>query len=218
MPHESSRVAEFVHRGRAFTLATLGVVLALLLAGCPPQTASNPPTPNDADHSLGDPNAPVTVIEYGDFQCPLCGAFATQTFPQIKSQYIDTGQVRWIFREFPLTAVHPQAQAAAEAAECAADQGLFWEYADILFANQTDLSDAALESYATEAGLNVADWSECFKNGGGAGEVAVDVESGEAAGVPGTPTFFIGSTQVVGFQTFAQFSQALDTALAAAGD
>jgi len=106
----------------------------------------------DDDAVLGDPNAPVTIIEFSDFQCSFCARFHSQTLPQIKSQYIDTGKVKLIYRDFPLHSIHPDAQKAAEAAECAGDQGKYYEYHDLLFSS-TAFDDASLKQYAVDLGL-----------------------------------------------------------------
>jgi protein-disulfide isomerase len=101
---------------------------------------------------LGNPDAPVTLVEISDFQCPYCGKFARETFPQIKKEYIDAGKVKAVFKNFPLPA-HTYAQKAAEAGECANEQGKFWEYQEKLFANQNALSITDLKKYAQELGL-----------------------------------------------------------------
>jgi len=112
----------------------------------------DPGVPIEGDPVLGSSNAPVTMVEISDFQCPFCGKYARETFPQIKKEYVDTGKVKIIFKNFPLP-MHPNAQKAAEAAECAADQGKFWEYKEKLFANQNNLSVEDLKKYAQESGL-----------------------------------------------------------------
>src|SRR3989344_9399332 len=92
----------------------------------------------DDDPVLGEKNAKVTIIEFSDFQCPFCSRFRDQTFDQIKSKYIDTGKVKFVYRDFPLTQIHPMAQKGAEASECADEQGKFWEYHDLLFQKQDE--------------------------------------------------------------------------------
>jgi protein-disulfide isomerase len=164
------------------------------------------------DHVLGSESAPVTVIEYADFECPVCGKFEEETFPTIKSSYIDTGKVRWVFRHFPLRNIHPDAQNAAEASECAAAQGDFWGYHALLFQYQTELAEAKLVEYASTAGLDGTALQTCLTDGAQANRVQQDVNSGISLGVSGTPTFFINGELVSGFQTVEAMSALLDEA------
>lgn len=204
--------------------ALLGAMCCTVLAGggatCSPGPADGDPNgiltigPDDHALAVGDPK--VTVIEYTDFQCPYCGRFATETFPTIRQDYVDTGKVRWVFRHFPIPG-HANSQAAAEASECAADQGTFWEYKDLLFHNQSALSDADLKAYASQSGLDSASFDACVDGGGKAAHVQEDFSGGIAIGVRGTPTFFINGEKVVGFKSAEAFSSLLDAALAAAG-
>lgn len=163
--------------------------------------------------SLGDEDAPVTIIEFSDFECPFCKRFKDQTFPQIKANYIDTGKVRMVFRHYPLP-FHTNAQKAHEAALCADDQGQFWEYHDTLFANQQSLGVAALKQYAVTLGLNAATFNECLDSGKYAQAVQDDLAAGSAAGVSGTPSFFVNGQLVVGAQPYSAFQQAIEAALA----
>ncbi len=205
------------------------VVIALVcVAGCPPidDAARNPPPGTDEpnlairadDYSLGRDTAAVTVIEYGDFQCPVCGRFERDTFPTIRREYVDTGRVRWVFRHFPLRNIHPQAESAGRAAECAAQQGKFWEYHSQLFANQSALGDADLTAYGNAAGLNIAAFDACRASDAVAARVQRDVDSGLALGVAGTPTFFINGERLTGFRSVEVFRATLDAALAPAAN
>ncbi|MGE0481132.1 MAG: DsbA family protein [Phycisphaerae bacterium] len=196
------------------------LLLAVLCGGCPPvdpgrDDAIVNPTLRSDDHVLGAANAPLVVVEYGDFECPVCGRFFDETYPTIKSEYVDSGRVRWVFRHFPLRTLHPRAQAAAEAAECAGTQEAFFAFHDLLFANQDDLSDAALRSLAAEAGLDLAAFDACVA-AGRATRVQSDVDAGVSAGVTGTPSFLIDGQLVPGFQSAAQLRVKLDAALAKA--
>jgi protein-disulfide isomerase len=168
------------------------------------------------DHILavGDPK--VTVIEYSEFECPFCGRFARETFPAIRLAYIDTGKVRWIFRHFPLPA-HDHAQAAAEASECAADQGKFWEYHDLLFKNQSALRNADLKSYASQLGLDRTTFDECLDSGAKAARVQADFDLGRSSGVPGAPVYLINGKVFLGYDTVNTFAARLDAALAEVG-
>jgi protein-disulfide isomerase len=141
---------------------------------------------SDQDHVRGDKNAPVTVIEYSDYECPFCSRFHP-TMIQLVNEY--KGKVRWVYRHFPLSSIHPSAQKAAEAAECAAEQGKFWEMSDKMFEKQAQgLSVTQLSTYAAEAGVkDIKKFNDCVSSGKHAARVASDLASGEAAGVTGTP-------------------------------
>src|SRR3989344_815406 len=117
----------------------------------------------DDDPMLGQKDAPVTIVEFSDYQCPFCGRFYSQTLPQIKSKYIDTGKVRLVFRDFPLS-FHPEALPAAVAANCAGTQGKYYEYHNKVFENQAVLSTANYKKWAQELGLDTAKWETCTKD------------------------------------------------------
>ena len=136
----------------------------------------------DDDTIKGDSNAPVTIVEFSDFQCPFCARFYTGAYQQIKQQYIDTGKVKFVYRDFPL-GNHEYAQKAAESEECADDQGKYYEMHDKLF--ETGLLD-----------------------------VQKDFKDGQAAGVDGTPQFFINGIRVRGAQPFSAFQQIIEAELA----
>lgn len=201
-----------------------GVTGAVAANPAPTPTAPTtpPPTPPpsavavsaDDDPLKGDPNAPVTIIEFSDFQCPFCGRWYSETLPQVLQNYIDSGQVNLVYRDFPLS-FHAEATPAAEAAECAADQDKFWEYHDALFENQGSLGRATYESIATDLGLDLGIFTSCIDNGTHSAEVQADFRDGSAAGVSGTPTFFINGQKIVGAQPYAAFQAAIDAALAA---
>lgn len=165
-------------------------------------------------HATGDLQSPVTVVEFGDFECPICG-LAQKSVTQMLDQY--GSKVRFVFRQFPLASVHPQAEKAAEASECAAAQGKFWEADKLFYQNQADLSVAALDRYAGKMGLNTTDFSACLASGEMASRVKQDVADGKALGVTGTPTFFVGHQVIYGPPNYAQLSAMLDEQLARAG-
>ena len=139
------------------------------------------------DHIRGAPNAPVTLVEYGDFECPYCGT-AYPTVKALEHQYAST--TRFVFRSFPL-AQHPHAQAAAEAAEFAADHGKFWEMHDVLFERQRALDEPHLLGYARDLGLDAHALAIALREHTYAGIVEEVKEGGEASGIPGTPAFFL---------------------------
>jgi len=178
----------------------------------PPVRVSNP-SPDD-DPFWGPADAPVTIIEFSDFQCPYCGRFIAQTYPQIKQQY--EGKVRFVFRDFPLSG-HENAQKAAEAAGCASEQGKFWEYHDILFANQQALDVTSLKSYAGQLGLDTAAFNQCLDSGTRAQETQKDYQDGISYGVTGTPAFIVDGLLMIGAQPFANFQTAIDAALQSGG-
>ena len=171
----------------------------------------------DDDPVLGEKDAPVTIIEFSDFQCPFCERFYSQTLEQIKTNYIDTGKVKLIYRDFPLDSIHPMAQKAAEAAECADEQGKYWEYHDKLFQNQEEwvtTGISKLKEYAKGLSLDSSKFDKCLDDGKYEDEVAKDFQDGAQAGVQGTPSFFINGKQLSGAQPFAAFQQAIDAELA----
>lgn len=174
-------------------------------------------TPDD-DPALGDPDAPVTIIEFSDFQCPYCRQFEQQAFPQIKSEYIDTGKVRLVFRDFPLTQIHPNALPAAIAAECAHNQDAFWPMHNRLFANQSEWGQSSnpnevFVGYATEIGLDMEPFRQCVENRETLPEISGDFQDGVDGGVRGTPAFFIGGEMLSGAQPFSAFQQRIEALL-----
>ena len=151
----------------------------------------------DDDPAKGDPDAPLVMIEFSDFQCPFCGRFYEQTLPLIERDYIDTGKVRLVYRDMPLE-IHPQAPPAHIAAECAGEQGKFWEYHDLLFDRQAAWSgldpaglDEALAAYAGELGLDES-FGECTRSPEAKREMEMDYAHARSIGLTGTPSFLIG--------------------------
>lgn len=165
----------------------------------------------DDDPARGPEDAAVTIIEFSDFQCPYCGRFFQQTLPQLMAQYGD--RIRFVYRDFPLDQIHPFARGAAIAAECADDQGKFWEYHDLLFSNQQALSGADLKSYADRLGLDTEAFAACVDDSRYNDEVNADLRDGLQAGVTGTPTFFINGRRVVGAQPLQTFQAIIDELL-----
>lgn len=170
----------------------------------------------DDDPFLGDPNAPVTIVEFGDFQCPFCRRFHAQTLPLIIDEYVKTGKARFVYRDFPLSSIHEQAQKSAEAAECANEQGKFWPYHDLLFQRQEGLSISNYKLWAGELGLNQGQFNSCLDSGKYSAEVEKDAEDGRKAGVTGTPATFVNGRLVSGAVPFAQFKAVIEEELAKA--
>ncbi|OGZ34254.1 MAG: hypothetical protein A2174_03590 [Candidatus Portnoybacteria bacterium RBG_13_41_18] len=153
----------------------------------------------DDDPAEGSKDAPVTIIEFSDFQCPYCSKFVTGSgaaMPQIYEKYIKTGKVKLVFRDYPLP-FHENAQKAAEAAQCAFEQGKFWEMHDKLFANQSALSVDNLKKYAQELGLDSAKFNSCLDSGKYTQETQKDLQDGATAGIGGTPSFFIAKSSPI---------------------
>lgn len=161
------------------------------------------------DHIRGDVNAPVTLVEYSDFECSYCAA-VRPTLEQVLEEF--DGQVRLVYRHFPLS-FHTSAQKAGEASECAADQNKFWEMHDILFENQSALDVDSLKSYAVDLGLNTSTFNDCLDNGTHATTVSDGLTEGGAFGVQGTPATFVNGTLLSGAQPFASFKAAIESAL-----
>ena len=162
----------------------------------------------ERDHIRGPIAAPVTVVEYGDFECPYCG----QAEPVVRELLRDFADVRYVWRHLPLNDVHPNAQLAAEAAEAAADQGAFWEMHDLLFENQGALRPDDLIGYAEQLGLDVERFTNDLREHVGAARVAEDVDSADLSGVAGTPTFFINGRRHHGAYDINTLSAALRVA------
>jgi protein-disulfide isomerase len=142
--------------------------------------------------ALGNDDAPVSIVEFTDFQCPFCGGYARETLGRIVADYVRTGKVRYIVRNFPLDQSHPLAEKAAESALCAHDQGKFWQAHDRFFADQRKLSVGDMPDHAAAMGLNAGVFMDCINSAKYADAVNADRSYGEALGVRGTPTFFIG--------------------------
>ncbi len=164
----------------------------------------------NSDHVLGSSRAKVTMVEFSDFQCPYCGKFAA-TVKKLMTDYKD--KVRLVYRHFPLDSIHPNARPAAEAAECAGEQGKFWEYHDQLFAKQEELGDATFTQIATNLKLNTAKFNECLASDKYMAKIDADYQSGIAAGVQGTPHSIVNSTPVSGAVPYEQLKAVIDAEL-----
>ena len=168
------------------------------------------PVDDERDHVRGPENAEVTLLEYGDFECPYCGR-AEQAIRELRGMRTD---VRYVWRHLPLSDVHPQAQLAAEAAEAAAEQGRFWELHDLLLAHQDALAPPDLVRYAEQLGLDVERFRDDLHHHAGAGRILDDVESADQSGVAGTPTFFVNGRRHWGAYDAANLARAVDEAAA----
>jgi len=160
------------------------------------------------DHIRGPRDAPVTVVEYGDFECPFCG----QAEPVLRELLREFGDVRYVWRHLPLNDVHPNTQLAAEAAEAAAEQGAFWEMHDLLLAHQDALGWRSLIDYAERLGLDLERFTTDLREHVGAAKVAEDVDSADLSGVSGTPTFFVNGRRHYGAYDIGTLSEAVRAA------
>jgi protein-disulfide isomerase len=168
-------------------------------------------------NTMGNPGAPVHIIEYGDFQCPYCLKFWSETEPQLIEEYVNTGKVYFEYRSMGAF-LGPESAWAAEGAYCAGDQGKFWEYHDTLFVNWTgenvgDYTHDKLVKYAETLDLNLQEFESCLSEGKHKWTVEQDAAQAEAAGVRATPTFFINGVKVEGAQPFSILKQYIEDAL-----
>ena len=174
----------------------------------------------DDDPQLGKADAVVTIIEFGDYQCPLCRAFWRETLPRIKREYVETGRVRIVFRDFPIQDVHPEATVTAMAAECAEDQGKFWEFHDKVFREQdrrgrdvVRYNVRDVKRWAADVGLEAAAFNECLDSERHKAEVLKDYQDGAGIGMNGTPVFFINGRALVGAHPFTTFQKIIEEEL-----
>lgn len=168
----------------------------------------------DDDPALGPANAPVTLVEFSDFQCPFCLRVAP-TLKQLREAYGD--RIRIVWKDFPLTSIHPQAFKAAEAAHCAREQGKFWEFHDVLFANQQALLVESLKQYAVDLGLDAAAFNTCLDTSKYNDRVQQHMGIGTGLGVNSTPTTFVNGRRVTGAQPYEVFSAIIEEELQRAG-
>lgn len=188
-----------------------------------PARSAAPATVSTAGRpALGRADAPVTVVEFSDFQCPYCRRHVNVTLPELKKDYVATGKVRYVFRDLPIDSIHPHARKAAEAAHCAGEQGRYWEMHDVLFQQQRQLAAGYLKTHAAALGLDRVAFDACLDEGKQAKAIRDDEVAARSIGVTATPTFFIGRTRpdgtidgvrIVGAQPIAAFRKAIDALL-----
>jgi protein-disulfide isomerase len=212
--------------GAALILAALLMVPTIVAALAPvgdfviPEFYTRPMANANA---MGDPNAPVVMEEYSDFGCSHCATFSQTVEKQIVEQYVVTGQVYIVYNSVGTMLGHPNSPVTAEAAYCAGDQNMFWQYQDIIFANQVDLFsninrklDKVLAAYAEALGMDVDEFNACFKSNKYANEVQQDLLDAHQAGINSTPSFVINGT-VMQNTSFEGFQSVIDAELAKAG-
>lgn len=182
------------------------IFLVLILIGCAKSVVQD----YESYQVLGDVNAPVTVIEYSDYECPFCKKFTLESLPSIKEEYVNTGKVKFIFKDFPLE-IHKNSRSAAVAAHCAGEQGKYFEYHDILFENSKNHSIDNYILWANEIGLATELFKKCMDDPKDI--VEMSIVDAKASGVKGTPTFFINDNILVGAQPYAAFKQMIESEL-----
>lgn len=194
--------------------------------------AAQAPSPNvpeivfvslDDDPVKGNPDAEIIVVEFSDFQCPFCSRFFDQTLPLIEQNYIDTGKIKFVYRDFPIDSLHPNARPAHIAAECADEQGKFWEYHDILFSRVNQWQSLPMSSlgdnfvaFADELELDTTNFIDCLQSESTAQEVHSDYLAGAQYGVTGTPAFFVGTEKdgfilISGAQPYSTFERVIES-------
>lgn len=190
----------------------LGLGSGYLLWGRQDATLAKPSASSliDDDAVLGPAEAPITIVEFGDYQCPYCQYWHNAILPQLLAAYPD--QIRYVYRDFPLTG-HPQAIPAAVAANCAAEQDAFWRFHDALFSMTYGLDEEAYRRYAANLGLATDQFAECLSSDRARQEVLDDYHEAVRLGVQSTPTFFINDVPLVGAQPFEAFQQIIEAEL-----
>jgi len=167
--------------------------------------------PEDDDPSIGPPDAPITIIEFSDYECPYCKRWYNEVYLRMREEYAN--EVRVVFRDFPLYSIHPNAEPAAVAANCADQQGEYWEFHDRLFAGE-QLDETTYLQYAGELGLNLDEFEACLDSEEQVNEIRGDYEYASGLGVRSTPTFFLNGLPIVGAQPYEVFKQVIDQELA----
>ena len=201
-------------------------LLLLTRSGPALDTLPKDPINISNDPKRGERTARVAIIEYSDFQCPYCGRYDRETFPQIEDEYIKTGKVQYVWRDLPLS-FHKNAPKAAEAARCAGEQGKFWDMHDRLFHNQAALEATDLAAHATALKLDSKEFQECLDGGRYGSAIQKSVDEANSVGLTGTPSFLIGIVQpdstvkvarkIIGARSYADFKAVIDSLLAAPG-
>ena len=184
----------------------------------PIELAPGTPLPTAEGHLRGDPNAPITIIEFADFECGGCGQFAALQGPDIKARLIDTGLANFRFYDFPLTSIHQNTLAAHLAASCAEDQGKFWEMHDKIFNGQMDWNSQAttnprkvFDTYASELSLDMTAYNSCFDTQKNLPKIQANAAAGTERGVQSTPTLVVGNKLYPGGLTFDQLKKLVDS-------
>lgn len=233
---ESSKNIGSLSLARAVQVPVVGQAAALQVQGVAAATSTPVPTapparPPAAPENLkptvdlskaffkGSADAKLALLEYTDIQCPFCGRHHTQAYPKIITDYVDSGKIKYYYKQFPLESIHPLAKKAGEGYYCAGEQGKPFEFLDKAFANQDAIGVPDLKKYAKELGLDSSKFDSCLDAGSKAAQIDADFQEGVANGVSGTPSFLVlkpngDAERIVGAQPYTAFKAALDRALA----
>jgi protein-disulfide isomerase len=176
-----------------------------------PQPVTRYKVDDGGNPAIGPKDAPITIIEFSDYQCPYCLKWNTEVYQRLLQAY--PNKIRFVYRDFPLYSIHPEAGPAAEAADCAGEQGRYYDFHDKLFSGELELSAAAYIQYATELGLDLAKFNDCISSHRSKAEVTADYQYASNLGVRSTPTFFINGIALIGAQPFENFQQIIDKEL-----
>jgi protein-disulfide isomerase len=166
--------------------------------------------PTDGSYATGPANAPITIVEFSDYQCPFCRQWYAQVYKQLLAAY--PNKIKFVYRNFPLTSIHPEALPAAEAAMCAGEQNVYWQYHDKLFSSE-NLNTAIYFQYAQDLNLNMQAFTTCINNQNYKNAIQADSDFALSVSVNSTPTFFINGLRLVGAQPFDMFKQVIDKEL-----
>jgi protein-disulfide isomerase len=223
-----STLVQKIESQQAQILSALSEIKQMLTANAAVRPGPQPPAPPSAlatngESARGDNSATVAIVEYADFECPYCGQYEHDIYPQISKDYIQTGKVKYFFRDLPLL-MHPHALIAARAAHCAGEQGKYWEMHDSLFAKQNTIREADMPGRAQELGLDSAKFSECLSSDRYTDQIKQSEMEAQKMGISGTPTFFIGKIdssgevtdlkRIIGARPYETFKAAIEDSLA----
>jgi len=183
----------------------------------------------DGAPSMGSEKAPLAIVEFGDYECPYCSQHANQVLPQIVTDYVEAGKVRYFFKDFPLGSIHPEAFKGAEAARCAGEQGKYWEMHDRLFGDRQPLAMKVWPVYLLALGLDASQFLQCLDEGKYGAQIRKDIQEAEKYHVPGTPSFYLGTLNSDGsgmkavrmlrsFTAYNAFRKTLDQMLSSQGE
>ena len=231
---ELKQEVQTLRQGQEQIQKDLVEIKRLLQQGARAAPGQQPFQPTDAvvgkSPTLGSADAPVTLIEFSDYQCPFCKRHATAVMPQLIKDYVDTGKIRFVMRENPIENLHPRAMAASKAALCAGDQGKYWEMSAALFNDQKANTDEAFQKMAGDLGLDAADFTECLGSDKHMAQIKADQAESQKLGISGTPSFVLGLTDpkdpnkvhltkfIRGAQPITAFAAAIDELLKPADD
>ncbi|HAL17890.1 MAG TPA: hypothetical protein DCP32_14445 [Anaerolineaceae bacterium] len=176
------------------------------------QQVTRYPVTEDGDPSYGPADAPITIIEFSDFECPYCQRWHAEVWKKLAAAY--RSQIRLVYRDFPLYSIHPNAGPAANAAECAKEQGKYWEFHDLLFSGAEKLGESAYQTYASALNMDLNAFQQCLDESRYEAEVTADFEYASSIGISSTPTFFINGVALIGAQPFEVFQEVIELELA----